>query len=94
MTTSKETEVLAEYDAGHSYNEVWEFTNYHCPQCSRVSVFTAPAQSDYYAGEPFACASCGFYWNMPYTRDMAESKALDDKTRYKQLKRYYSDDIL
>jgi len=60
----KKININVKYEAGHSYNEEWELTEYHCPSCGSKKVWNNNSGGgDMYVGEKLRCngCSCEFY---------------------------------
>jgi len=60
----KKININVQYEAGHSYNEEWQLTEYHCPSCGSKQVWNNNSGGgDMYVGEKLRCngCSCEFY---------------------------------
>jgi DNA-directed RNA polymerase subunit RPC12/RpoP len=58
--------VTINYKAGHSYQESWETDGeLHCPHCGKREVWVNCNGGDYYVGEQYLCAACGWTFYMP-----------------------------
>lgn len=53
------------YEAGHTYDESWEKTDYFCPGCGKPHVWHETGPGDYYVGEQFLCLKCGGRFYLP-----------------------------
>jgi transposase-like protein len=53
------------YELGHTYQERWDRTRLHCPQCGLTEVWVEFGEGDYYAGPSHLCVACGASFNLP-----------------------------
>jgi len=62
----KKVNLEVRYEAGHSYNEEWELTGNHCPNCGEKKVWNNNSGGgDYYVGEKLRCNGCGCEFYLP-----------------------------
>jgi predicted RNA-binding Zn-ribbon protein involved in translation (DUF1610 family) len=65
------------YRAGHSYDERWATTDYHCPACGEKKVWENQSGGDYYVGTQLICTACSFSFYMPAAKQI-EGQNPDD----------------
>lgn len=68
----------------HSYNEIWERTDYYCPHCGHKEVWHDTSGGDFYLGEDYQCLACTANFHLPsgaYPREDNEQ----DKQRHKAI---------
>lgn len=61
----------------HSYEEGWEQTRYHCPNCGKKAVWHETGGGDYYVGEMHICADCGANFYLPNEPSATPNDAQD-----------------
>lgn len=60
------------YEAGHSYSEEWQLTDWCCVGCGKKSVWEEGGGGDYYVGLKYLCASCGASFYLPENEDVSD----------------------
>lgn len=60
-----EAKLKVKYEAGHSYDETWVPTDYHCPRCAAKDVWVEQSEGDYYQGPSHLCRKCGASFALP-----------------------------
>ena len=73
------------YEAGHTYVETWEKTEYFCPHCGNKSVWDEVANGDYYLGTTLTCENCGGTFHHPLCDDTQKNSQL--RQRMSQFRR-------
>ena len=75
------------YEAGHSYNEQWEKSDYFCPRCGAGDSewFQASCGGDYYVGETHLCLKCEAHFYLP-TDPRAQPENWQDKQRLEAIR--------
>ena len=53
------------YEAGHSYDETWEQTDFYCPGCGSKQVWVEVDAWDYYQGPNYLCLGCEAMFTLP-----------------------------
>ena len=72
------------YEAGHSYHEEWEKTDFCCLGCGQKSVWEEQCDGDNYVGPLFICEQCGASFTMQYNG--VRSEDLQDKQRLEAIR--------
>ena len=67
------------YEAGHSYDETWEATDYYCPACGKQEVWHETSGEDYYVGETHLCLSCEAHFYLPNGASPCSKNWQDDQ---------------
>jgi predicted RNA-binding Zn-ribbon protein involved in translation (DUF1610 family) len=57
--------VVVKYQLGHERESEWTKTEYFCPNCGKLEVWSEDGPGDYYAGEDYVCTSCKCFFNLP-----------------------------
>lgn len=71
----KKVNFEVKYEAGHSYNEEWQITENHCPNCGKKEVWNNNScGGDYYMGEMLRCKSCGCEFYLPTGAEVPSNK--------------------
>ena len=76
--------ITVKYEAGHSYREVWEKTEYFCPECGKRNVWHDTSGGDYYVGEEHLCVECESSFHLPIMAFQSKNK--QDKQRLEAIR--------
>ena len=61
----QKVDMTIRYELGHSYEETWIQTNYHCPYCGYDQVWVEDHSGDYYTGPTHLCVACTSAFHLP-----------------------------
>ena len=68
----------------HKYSELWELTDYFCPNCGKKGVWFGDDGGDYYIGEQYICMECEHTFYLP--NRVSEANGEQNAQRLKHLK--------
>lgn len=88
VTRSKKITFDVQYQAGHSYTEIWGYDSAYCPNCGAKEVWSQRGECDYHVGPTHLCAKCGYSFHLPFTDRLPEDQTEPHHQRYKAIKAF------